>query len=132
MPIRFTRTPWSRCPAVVPSTTASTTPTGSTENLPLEIPIFVASGRLAARFGMRSLLVAGLAIGTALLMAYSLVDSPFRSVSPFSSRIRPLPDARRYSTSVLSFGLSLMSVTLTEMSARLFPSAGSESGRAFR
>jgi PPP family 3-phenylpropionic acid transporter len=41
-----------------------------------EIPIFVASGRLAERFGMRSLLVAGLVIGVALLMAYSLVDSP--------------------------------------------------------
>jgi len=42
----------------------------------LEIPIFVGSGRLGARIGMRTLLLAGFAIGIAVLVAWSLVDSP--------------------------------------------------------
>jgi PPP family 3-phenylpropionic acid transporter len=42
----------------------------------LEIPFFVGSERLAARLGMRTLLAAGLAIGTAVLVAWALVDSP--------------------------------------------------------
>jgi len=42
----------------------------------LEIPFFVASGRLVARFGGRTLMVAGLAMGTAVLLGWAAADSP--------------------------------------------------------
>lgn len=42
----------------------------------LEIPFFVASGRLIARFGGRALMVGGLAIGTAVMLAWAVVDTP--------------------------------------------------------
>lgn len=42
----------------------------------LEIPFFVASGRLVARFGGRALMVTGLALGTAVLLGWAVVDSP--------------------------------------------------------
>lgn len=42
----------------------------------LEIPFFVASGRLVTRFGARALMVTGLAMGTAVLLGWAVVDSP--------------------------------------------------------
>jgi PPP family 3-phenylpropionic acid transporter len=42
----------------------------------LEIPFFVSSGRLVARFGARALMVVGLAMGTAVLLGWAAVDSP--------------------------------------------------------
>jgi PPP family 3-phenylpropionic acid transporter len=42
----------------------------------LEIPFFVASGRLVSRLGGRTLMVTGLAMGTAVMLGWAAVDSP--------------------------------------------------------
>jgi PPP family 3-phenylpropionic acid transporter len=42
----------------------------------LEIPFFMASGRLGRRFGGRALMVAGLAMGTMVMLGWATVDRP--------------------------------------------------------